>query len=1114
MTSQQTQQQQCTNNSTYSDILPLTNNQQSNKSSEINNIKVLPGSSNLNKSHQFTQKDIRSNKLNMNSSLNIPSGTSGTNISLNEQILHQQKEHNDYFDNDVSYQEEDEIDPIFKEYTLINNTRNKAIDEIKNIIERIKNNKLKIEENKEKLIDLKEEKKKKQADIINLLSNKESIEEIYKNQIYLLINHINGSNSSNNFNDNNNTLNNDINNLINISLKNEINDNSAINLNSMHNITILDNEILNTDEDNFKITINEIKGSDPKKYVEQVINMFEDIFKKRDDKINTSISSIINNSYELFMSNNSNNENDKETNNETEVNNFFGKMSLFISNHSFGKYSEAKINLFLRYLLKINAIGTKLNKYIKFVNKKYKEKKKELNDMISFLEKKNINLAEKKNRLENNIKEYEERLEFFGKNDVFEIEQNYEGDELLDNYKDDEEKNSSSNLKSSNNTINQKRKRKTNKNNIIKSNNLENEGHLSHDVVIEYEDGIDQNAEINYEDDDLTDEYDYEKENEMIKQGLNPYNKDINKRKNSKKNTITNKQRYKKGNKNQIIVNDNDESDKYLNEFLQNKDFTNIKDENNISKNSNILDNNKEKNKFSKRNSKNIIRNIPKNNYNLSPSSKNRSNELGQKIIYNSNISYDKNNITDIHDNRIYSSNLYQNKINDFEDKLTPMELDHYNRVQRIMSGGPNINNIFGVNNYNPENDSNREILFSPKRNTSNGPTSSNKIDKTIRYGSRKNHNFISIINMTKNVPNKKKNGKDKAKTKEKSKKNKNIGNDGTIKVINLEENFLNEISCDGIKNESEIENKMVNESTSVLTKSNMDSNFNNNKSVNISHISKVNDHNKSNIEKDENSKIINNRNKKNNNSNNNEVQGYFLNIINSRPSNKEKNKPKFTDTYKDEDDNINTKTQNKEFNNTSHNKALRVINSREISINEIKNSKLGMITKKNIPKTMIARNGDKTKQKANNIKVNDTKEINSLNKSQSRPKPYISINTSRTVLNNKKVSNNALSGIKSANNSYVNINETSKRSFSLKESQEQENNRNFGNRTKQYNIKKINNTNTTNNITNPVSIKRGKISNIPVAKTKMTYNRSYNNTTFETKFKSASKIDNSKNRK
>ena len=57
----------------------------------------------------------------------------------------------------------------------------------------------------------------------------------------------------------------------------------------MHNITICDNEISNTDEDNFKISISEIKNSDQKKYVEQVINMFEDIFKKKDDKINLRI---------------------------------------------------------------------------------------------------------------------------------------------------------------------------------------------------------------------------------------------------------------------------------------------------------------------------------------------------------------------------------------------------------------------------------------------------------------------------------------------------------------------------------------------------------------------------------------------------------------------------------------------------------------------------------------------------------------------------------------------------------------------------------------------------------------------------------------------------------
>ena len=54
--------------------------------------------------------------------------------------------------------------------------------------ERIKNNEKKIEELKNNLTVLKEEKNKKQNDIMNLLSNKESIEEIYKNQVYLLNN--------------------------------------------------------------------------------------------------------------------------------------------------------------------------------------------------------------------------------------------------------------------------------------------------------------------------------------------------------------------------------------------------------------------------------------------------------------------------------------------------------------------------------------------------------------------------------------------------------------------------------------------------------------------------------------------------------------------------------------------------------------------------------------------------------------------------------------------------------------------------------------------------------------------------------------------------------------
>ena len=348
----------------------INNNQQNSEQVNLSPNQQPLQNNNLNKSEQFQSQDIRLNKLNTNSSITIPQNNIATHLSLNEQTLHQKKEQSDYFDNDGSYQDDDDNDPMFKEYTMINNKRNNAIDNIKNINERIKNNNLKIEEIKKNLIKLKEEKRQKQSDIVNLLSNKESIEEVYKNQIYSL-----NSQHSGNISGSNLIENNDSNNLINISMKNDINDNSMIHLNSNHNITI-DNEILNNDEDNFKITLNEIKESDPKKYIEQVISMFEDIFKTRDDKINISLSDIIKNSYQLFV-NNKITENDTENNNnEIIVNNFFGKLSIFISNHSLGKYSESKINLFLRYLLKINAINVKLTKYIKFVNKKYKEKKK------------------------------------------------------------------------------------------------------------------------------------------------------------------------------------------------------------------------------------------------------------------------------------------------------------------------------------------------------------------------------------------------------------------------------------------------------------------------------------------------------------------------------------------------------------------------------------------------------------------------------------------------------------------------------------------------------------------------------------------------------------------
>jgi hypothetical protein len=420
------------------------------------------------------------------------------------------------------------------------------------------------------------------------------------------------------------------------------------------------------------------------------------------------------------------------------------------------------------------------------------------------------------------------------------------------------------------------------------------------------------------------------------------------------------------------------------------------------------------------------------------------------------------------------------------------------------MSAGPNISNIFGVNNYNPETDPNRDIMFSPKKNVSNVPGSSNKIDKTIRYGSRKNHNFISIINMTKNVPIKKKNGKDKTKTKEKTKKNKGADNEGTIKVINLEENFLNELSNDndndGIKNDAETENKMGNESTSVLTKSNNLETYTNNKSINMSHGSRNNDNNKSNNliinenSENENNNIVPQKSRNNNTKDNNEVQGYFLKIINSKQPNKDKKNSNQTQEKNDTKD---------IFNNNSNIKTLKITNCREINVNDSKtNNKF--IIKKNIPKTMVTKKYDKPKSRINHIK-RDTKENLSLNNTELRSKQYTSLNKNNTQT--KLITHHVLSANKSINNNYVNVNESSgNRANSFKQHQPEENNRNIR-RNNQYNTtQKINN----NNLKSPNNNKRGKYGNIPISKMKLSNNRSYNSSTFESNFKSGLKVENS----
>ena len=833
-------------------------------------------------------------------------------------------------DEAILYNDDDEENEIIDEYELMEDKKLRAMDDIKNMEERIKNNEKKIEELKNNLTLLKEEKNKKQNDIMNLLSNKESLEEIYKNQLYSLNNINNNSSGSNNFNENT-TLANDINNLNNL-----MNDNSVIGLNSNLNITILDNEILNTDEENFKIELKEIKESEKDKFIEQVINMFEDIFKKKDEDINKSITNIIKNSYELFINNNE--ENNDENNNEISVMNFFGKISLFIWNQNTSKFTESKINLLLRYLLKINYINTKLTKYLKFVNKKYKEKKRQILDLIDSLEKKNLSLKEKIARLENKLKEYEEK-------------------KIL--YDDNEEEG-------------------------------EEEDELSHEVVIEYEDGIDKNAEINYEDEDI-DDNDIEKENEMINKGENPYNR-------KQSNIIKNNKKNNNKNNNQIIVKDNDESeDKYLHEFLENNQNKKNKEKKNIINQDNKNNNENNAKKY-------YIKIDPK-----------KDDENNKKKI--KNINNEKNIINLDKNKRPFPTP--QHHIRREEDEiqnLTAIEQNKYDRVQRIMNSGPKYG-IFGVNKYNPENNPNKEGLFSPRRNNKY-PRSSNKIDKTFKIQSRQNHNFFGIINMTKVAAIKKKKNK---KTKENEEEN-----EGEIKIINLEENFNNE---EGKEDTINVNND----------------NENNNNDI-------IKDNNNRDNEKRDNNKEININQNKNN------IQGYYLNIINKKKVN-------------NNEDNIN----NNNLNNNNNNSIKKEIKMHKLPHQPYTSSRLTGKKSYKFPRT-----------KDLNLN-NDNNTQNQIINKIYEAKPYLNINTSPTY--DKK------------------LNDLNKRSNSFSVNQnEEENNKNLAYRNQfkthkimvinnnNYKIDNINNYNTSP--TNQTVIK--KISRIPMSKMVVPGNKNYNANAYE----------------
>ena len=258
---------------------------------------------------------------------------------------------------------------------------NRMIQDVFEISNKINDNNGKIEILNNNLKKMKKEKNQKQRDIVNLLSNKESLEEIYKSKMSSLLRNsqilglqfINGKKGSNERNNNNNDLeNNNIENM-------ECNPCSSIAL---------------FKENNYEVNTDEIKLSDKIKFEEQVIIFTSDILQKNnDDEINDKLKEKIRKAYEIF-----NLEVCSPTDIEpnTIINNFFTRISLFISNQSMGSYSEPFINSFLKHLLKINYTGVEISETIKFLNKTYQENKKDLKEKITNLIKKNENLKNKK----------------------------------------------------------------------------------------------------------------------------------------------------------------------------------------------------------------------------------------------------------------------------------------------------------------------------------------------------------------------------------------------------------------------------------------------------------------------------------------------------------------------------------------------------------------------------------------------------------------------------------------------------------------------------------------------------------------------------------------------
>ena len=285
--------------------------------------------------------------------------------------------------NDTSRnQEECDNYNLYKKYILCKTEYNKLVSEIAYIDNKYIQNNNMIGKLEKILSNLKEEKREKNIILIDLLSNKESLEEIYKIKLSSLMNNT------------------------------QLFDKKKINGKTQENIDDTNNPFATIkilqDGDNIEINLDDIKLSDKKKFIDQVINFMEDFLNKKDIETRNRLTQKISVGYQRFFS-----EIKSSTVIEPKkiISNFFSKISIFISNQNKGKYPESLINSFLREIIKINIINEKISETLKFLNKKYKEKKKETKEKIGNLMNRNENLKTKRLTYENKKNEYKKFID-------------------------------------------------------------------------------------------------------------------------------------------------------------------------------------------------------------------------------------------------------------------------------------------------------------------------------------------------------------------------------------------------------------------------------------------------------------------------------------------------------------------------------------------------------------------------------------------------------------------------------------------------------------------------------------------------------------------------------